>query len=68
MPVWTTRPIDDGERHQLLGNRVLANVDVLPADRSTVINVVLLVPGTDEATVQRCKDRAERLLIEVQRA
>jgi hypothetical protein len=68
MPAWTTTALDDGQtRHELDGDRFRAMVLVDPAIRRTVISVAIVVLGTDEATVQRCKDRAERLLIEVQR-
>ena len=63
MPRWETKDLGDGHlRHELDGRRMGAMVDVDPAIRRTVISLALLVDGTDQATVDRCKVRAEQLL------
>lgn len=72
MPAWVTTPAPDGHvgriHHELIGDRIGAIVEVDEVAKRTVINVALVVDGIDEATVQRCKGRAERLLVEAQRA
>lgn len=69
MPMWSDpQPAEDGQvRYQLDGHRIGAMVNVMPAERLTLVTVALAVDGTDEATVDRCKQRAEQLLVEAQR-
>ena len=69
MPAWTSRPAGpEGQvKHELDGQHIGAHVLVDPLRRITVVSVAMAVPGTDDATVDRCKERAERLLIEARR-
>lgn len=64
MPRWE-QPV--AGRHELNGSRVGARVTVMAEERLTLVTVVLVVDGTDEATVDDCKRQAERLLVEAQR-
>lgn len=69
MPRWEQTPLEDGgERHELLAKHVGVDVTTHPAERFTVISLALMVAGADEATVDRCKRRAERLLSDALRA
>lgn len=69
MPRWESIDLGEGRiRHQLDGRRSGVRVDVMPADKLTLIVTVQAIDGTDPATVDRAKQRAERLLIEVMRA
>lgn len=68
MPRWESITLGDGTvRHELNGQRAGVRVHALPDERATIVYVVVQVDGTDEATVDRCKIRAEQLLIAAQR-
>lgn len=69
MPTWSDpQPGEDGQiRHELAGERCGAVVAVDVLLRATAVSIVVLVDGTDDETVARCKQRAERLLIEARR-
>jgi hypothetical protein len=69
MPAWQEHSAGDGVvEHTLDAGRMGARIVVDVAIRRTVLSVALLVDGTDEATVDRCKRRAEELLVAGQKA
>lgn len=64
MTAWREQPGTDGTiEHYLEGRQQAAVVQVDHALKRTVISVVHIVDGTDPATVDRCRRRAEDLLV-----
>ena len=67
-PRWEQRELPAGlVEHELMGEKSGASVTIDPGRRVAVISVAFVVPGTDEATIERCKRRAEDVLSFAQR-
>lgn len=68
MPRWEDVEQRDGTTvSQLDGARAGVRVHPMPAEGATLVYVALAVDGTDAATIELCKRRAERLLAEALR-